>query len=79
LPPITKADEKQSRRNYTLAFKVQIALVGLNCETTPAELEKRFDVHPRQITNWKAHLLEGAAGLFGSEAPRPDAAPTKQD
>jgi transposase len=31
-------------------------------------LAQQFDIHPNQITQWKAQLLDGAAGVFGSEA-----------
>jgi transposase len=42
-------------------------------EKTLAELAQQFDVHPNQITTWKAQLLDGAAEVFGSE---PRAEPT---
>ena len=37
-------------------------------------MAQQFDVHPNQITSSKGQLLEGAAGVFGSE-PKADAVP----
>ena len=62
---------KRPRRNHAPAFKAKVALAAIKGEKTLAELAQQFDVHPNQITQWKAQLLEGAAGIFGAEA-RPE-------
>jgi transposase len=69
---------KRPRRNHTPAFKAKVALAAIKGEKTLADLAQQFDVHPNQITHWKAQLQEGAAGVFGpdarsdSDAPRVD-------
>ena len=64
---------KRSRRNHTPAFRAKIALAALKGDKTLSELATHFDVHPTQITQWKAQLLERAADLFegGSRSTEP--------
>ena len=59
---------RRARRNHTPAFKAKVALAAIGGQNTVAELAQHFDVHPNQITQWKAQLQEGAAGVFGSAA-----------
>lgn len=66
---------KRPRRNHAPAFKAKVALAAVKGEKTLAELAQQFDVHPNQITQWKAQLLEGAAGVFGAEARTEPTAP----
>ncbi len=66
---------KRARRNHNPAFKAKVALAAIKGEQTLAELAHLYDVHPNQITAWKAHLLEGAAEVFGSSSAAKEAAP----
>jgi|SRR5690242_18039856 transposase-like protein len=57
---------KRTRRTHAPAFKVKVAIAAIKGDRTLSELAKQFDVHPNQITAWKAQLLEGAAEIFGA-------------
>ena len=66
---------KRTRRTHSPGFKAKVALAAIKGEKTLAELAKLFDVHPHQITAWKAQLQEGAADVFGAGAAAAGAAP----
>ncbi len=66
---------KRVRRNHNPAFKAKVALAAIKNEKTLSELAHLYDVHPNQITAWKAHLLEGATEVFGSSSAAKEAAP----
>ena len=57
---------KRPRRNHTPAFKAKVALSAIKGDRTLAQLAEQFDVHPNQITTWKAQLEGGAVDVFGS-------------
>jgi transposase len=46
-----------------------VAVAALKGEETLAQLAERSDVHPNQITQWRAQLLEGATDVFSSGNP----------
>ena len=54
---------RRARRNHTPAFKAKVALAAVKGDRTLAQLAEQFDVHPNQITAWKAQL-EGALPEF---------------
>ena len=68
---------RRPRRNHTPAFKAKVALAAVKGDRTIAQLAEHFDVHPNQITAWKAQLEGGASGVFGSGNMAHDEAGTR--
>lgn len=62
------------RKRHSAAFKAKVALEAVKQDKTIAELAKRHQVHPVQISQWKKQLLDGLEGLFenASASRRPD-------
>ena len=57
--------QRRPRRNHTPAFKAKVAVAAIKGDRTLTQLAEQFDVHPNQITAWKAQLEGGAADVFG--------------
>src|SRR5258708_13619303 len=62
---------RRPRRNHTPAFKAKVALAAIKGDRTLAQLAEHFDVHPNQITIWKAQLEGRASDIFGSGSTAP--------
>ena len=60
---------RRLRRNHSPAFKAKVALAAVKGDRTIAQLAEHFDVHPNQVTAWKAQLEGGASDVFGAGSP----------
>ena len=67
---------RRPRRNHSAAFKAKVALAAIKGDRTLAQLAEQFDVHPNQITAWKAQLEGGAADVFAPVSGGAPAAPS---
>src|SRR5258706_4240012 len=59
---------RRPRRNHSPAFKAKVAIAAIKGERTIAQIAEQFDVHPNQVTAWKALLEGGAADVFDGGA-----------
>jgi len=62
---------RRPRRNHTPGFKAKVALAAIKGDRTITQLAEHFDVHPNQITTWKAQLEGAASGVFGPGGTAP--------
>lgn len=60
------AYDEERPRTHPAAFREKVALEAIRGERTLAELAHQFEVHPNEIMEWKAQLLERAADVFGA-------------
>ena len=63
--------QRRPRRNHTPGFKAKVALAAIKGDRTITQLAEHFDVHPNQVTTWKAHLEGAASGVFGAGGTAP--------
>ena len=59
---------RRQRRTHSATFKSQVAVAALRGDKTIAEIAEKFEVHPNQVTSWKAQLLERSSEAFGEKA-----------
>lgn len=64
---------KAKRRRHDPEFKARVALEALKGVKTIQQIAKEFEVHPVQASEWKKTMAEGAAGVFGPGARKPEA------
>jgi putative transposase len=69
---------KNGRRKWGAEFKAKVALEAARGEKSLAEIASRYGVHPNQIRQWKARLLEGLPALFADGRRRGDGAERTQ-
>ena len=55
---------RRKRRLHKPEFKAKVALAAVKGEMTLADMVKKFEVQPAQITQWKKQLLNTASAAF---------------
>ena len=65
----------RQRKNYSAAFKAQVALAAIRGDCTATELAAKHGLHPTLISNWKTPLLGGAESIFAGGKPVADERP----
>lgn len=61
---------KRSKRKFTKAFKIKVAVEALKERETLSELASRFDLHSNQIRQWKGEFLEDAENVFAGKSTK---------
>lgn len=57
----------EKRRNFTAEQKVKTVLEVLRKERTLSEIAAEYEVHPNQLSRWKAEFISNAARAFSKE------------
>ena len=56
------------RKRHSPAFKAKIVAEALNEENTITQIASEHEIHPNQISAWKAAVLNGLPSLFERES-----------
>lgn len=67
---LTAMRQKGKRRRFSASFKSKVAIEAARERATLAELAKKYELHPNQISQWKQQLLSTADVLFEEHSGR---------
>ena len=59
------------KKNYSAAYKLEVALAALKGDLTQAQLSSKYELHSTQITNWKKQAIEAIKMVFAGKL-KPD-------
>lgn len=62
----------EKRRHFTPEQKAKIVMEVLREEKTLNEISAEYEVHPNQLSRWKAEFLSNAARAFSKETDELD-------
>ena len=57
----------EKRRNFTPEQKAKIVIEVLREEKTLTEIAAQYEVHPNQLSRWKAEFMNNASRAFSKE------------
>lgn len=57
----------EKRRNFTPEQKAKIVIEVLREEKTLTEIAAEYEVHPNQLSRWKAEFMNNASRAFSKE------------
>lgn len=64
--------------NYTPEFKMEVALEAAKGELGVNEIAGKYQVHSKQVTEWKKRLLESVSTIF-EKKPKEEAISNKKE
>lgn len=59
------------KRKFSSKFKAQVAIEALKERESLAQLAKRYELHPNQISQWKKDFLANADQAFDGQSASP--------
>lgn len=60
---------KKSRRKFSPEFKARVGLEALKGIEPIQSIAAKYEVHPVQVSQWKAEVLERLPEIFATKAP----------
>lgn len=55
---------KRKRRTFSAETKAKVAIEAMKGEKTVNEIAQLYEVHPNQVSQWKAEMLANASAAF---------------